>query len=181
MLAVKIPDRRIRFIDSRLDRLFQPGECDVSHLDHPKRILTHEHPCPVRPPVDPLLEAFAIEAKGRLIIPLAAKTLLTHLSKYETAFPMPAICQHLKSLLCLLVVFLCQEMLAERIEILRRIRFAQHHGMPQILHRFIVISYMKIVLPQPHKGIRLVLSHGVSSFLNFLFILPRSLRKEEEK
>ena len=94
---------------------------------------------------------------------------------------MPTISQHLESLLCLLVVFLCQEMLAERIEILRRIRFAQHHGMPQILHRFIVISYMKIVLPQPHQGIRLVLSHGLSSFLNFLFILPRSLRKEEEK
>ena len=181
MRTVKIPDRRIRFIDPRLDRLFQPGECDVSHLDHPKRILTHEHPCPVCPPVDPLLEAFAIETKGRLIIPLAAKTLLTHLSKYETAFPMPAICQHLESLLCLLVVFLCQKMLAERIEILHRIRFAQHYGMPQILHRFIVVSYMKIILSQSHQGIRLVLSHGVSSFLNFLFILPRSLRKEEEK
>ena len=79
------------------------------------------------------------------------------------------------------VVHLTHQEIAERIEILRRIRFAQHHGMPQILHRFIVISYMKIVLPQPHQGIRLVLSHGVSSFLNFLFILPRSLRKEEEK
>ena len=80
MLAVKIPDRCICFIHPRLDRLFQPGERDVSHLDHTKSILTHEHPRPVRPPVDSLLETFTIESKGCLIIPLPAKPLLTHLS-----------------------------------------------------------------------------------------------------